>query len=110
MKPVNFNQLAEGIIQELPEEFDSHDFIEAFLTKHEHTYVKWLCEYQNVDSGIFRTLHSQIALCLSKDAEHFKIIKKDKCDSENIKNYLSENQTWRKLKCQEEELLPATGR
>ena len=98
MKPVNFNQLAEGIIQELPEEFDSHDFIEAFLTKHEHTYVKWLCEYQNVDSGIFRTLHAQIALCLSKDAEHFKIIKKDKCDSENIKNYLSENQTWRNVK------------
>lgn len=96
MKPVNFNQLAEGIIQELPEEFDSHDFIEAFLTKYEHAYVKWLCGYQNVDSGIFRTLHSQIALCLSKKANDFKIIKKGICDSKNIKNYLSENHIWRK--------------
>ena len=98
MKPEKFDQLAKEIIQELPEKFDSHDFIKAFLDKHEHEYVMWLSDYKDCKTGIFRTLHAQIALRLSKRAKTLNITKKGgKGVSENIKNYLSENQKWEKI-------------
>ena len=84
------------VLESLPPEFDSHQFIERFIRENEREYVEML--YAQKDSpAIFRDVHAMIARYLVENADALAIKKTGRTQSENIKGYESENQNWRKL-------------
>ena len=85
------------IIEKLDDKFDTHKFIEKYISLFEKKYVDLL--YLNIESknGIFKAAHSQIGKFLSNNSPYFNIEKEDKGISENIKKYDSENRKWRKI-------------
>lgn len=84
------------VLESLPPEFDSHQFIERFIRENEREYVEML--YAQKDSpAIFRTFHAMIARYSVENADALAIIKAGRTQGENIKGYESENQNWRKL-------------
>ena len=57
---------ADEVLRHLPNEFDSHDFIEKYLTVFERDYVNMLIN--NIDSTtIFRTVNATIGRFLSNN-------------------------------------------
>lgn len=87
----------ENVIAELKYEFDTHTFIKKFLSMYEKEYVELLYSHINSKNGIFRTSHAQIGKYLARHSDLLNIQKNEKIESENIKNYESENQNWRKV-------------
>jgi hypothetical protein len=87
---------AENIVKKMGAEFDSHDFIEQFLTDYEKEYVELLSDNINSDNGIFRTVHAQIGRYLSDNVPTLEIEKTGKVQSTNIKGNKSKNQGWKK--------------
>lgn len=89
---------AKKIIAKFPETFDSHDFIRELIKTDEKGYVEEL--YNCVDSrnGIFRDFHSQIGQYLSDESKkgNLDIESIGRTKSDNIKDYQSENEGWRK--------------
>lgn len=80
---------------ELPEYFNSHDFIEKFTRKVEPEYVKLLSQY-NKDAH--RKVNMQIAKYLSTNKVFFNI---GKVGKENSKNVFGNNnfiKYWQNLK------------
>lgn len=90
--------IATQIIDLLPTEFDSHQFIEKFKEKHERRYVDFLHRHINSENGIFRAAHAQIGHFLSQNREALGIEKTEQCCSTNTKGYDSMNQGWKKDK------------
>jgi hypothetical protein len=87
---------AKAVIAKLEIEFDSHSFINLMLRDYENEYVELLNIYKD-RSGIFKAYHSQIGRYLSNNADTLSILKVDRVKSDNIKDYESENQKWRKM-------------
>ena len=89
------------MLESLPPEFYSHQFIERFICENEREYVEML--YAQKDSpAIFRTVHAQIAKFLAENVDELHICKdtedgNGRAESRNIKGYDSENQKWKKL-------------
>ena len=87
---------AENIISNMDEKFDSHKFISQLLKDYEKDYVELLYAHKKA-KGIFRTLHAKIGKYLKENAIDLSIVKNGKVKSDNIKDYESTNQNWRKL-------------
>ena len=84
------------MLESMPQEFDSHQFIERFIRENEREYVEML--YAQKDSqAIFRDVHAMLVRYLAENADVLAIMKAGRAQSENIKGYESENQNWRKL-------------
>lgn len=94
-------ETVKRVLESMPLEFDSHQFIERFIRENEREYVEML--YAQKDSlAIFRTVHAHIAKFLADNAEELHICKDTeygdgRAESRNIKGYDSENQKWKKL-------------
>lgn len=89
-------ETVKRVLESMPQEFDSHQFIERFIRENEREYVEML--YEQKDSpAIFRDVHAMIARYLVENADALAIKKTGRTQSENIKGYESENQNWRKL-------------
>ena len=84
------------LIDKMNVEFDSHEFINQLIKSHEIEYVKQLYSCLEI-KGIFRAVHSQIGRYLSENQDKLLIKKLDIHKSDNIKDYESENQKWRKI-------------
>lgn len=87
---------AETVINKLKDIFDTHDFIIQFTKDLEREYIELLCEHKE-NQHIFLSTHAEIGKFLSEKAKELSIEKVIKENSENIKDYLSENQKWRKM-------------
>lgn len=91
----HINELKQIISVDIKEnKFDSHDFIEIFMKKYELDYVKFLIKY---DLKPFRTLNSQIAIFLSKNASELNIQKQGKGKSESVFGLEVDNERWLKI-------------
>ncbi len=90
------NQL-RAVVAEMPQKFDSHDVIKAFIKKYEAEYVDLLyAQRQRAPYAIFRAVHAAMGRALAEHAEALGIRKTARESSENIKGYDSENQGWEK--------------
>jgi len=89
---------AKTVIDELKEIFDSHDFILGLIKKDEKGYVEELYKCINSKNGIFRNFHSQIGRYLSEESKKANSVfnSTGRIKSDNIKDYLSENEEWKK--------------
>jgi hypothetical protein len=87
---------AKSIIDGLGAKFDSHDFIEQFLTEHRKECVG-LFSGNIFGNEIFKTVHAGIDQYLSDNASALKIEKIDRTQGTNIREHESENQEWRKV-------------
>jgi hypothetical protein len=87
---------AESIIKKMGAEFDSHDFIEQFLTDYEKEYVELL--YENISvKEIFKTVHAQIGRYLSDNARELGIEKTERMLTTTIRGREAENQGWKRV-------------
>lgn len=84
----------EAIVFELEKEFNSHDFIKRFAKRFEPEYVEFLNNYKERH---FQTVHRQIALFLSNNADELKIRKTKIVKSETIFGEFDEIQGWEKF-------------
>ena len=82
----------QRIIANLPNRFNSHDFIEKFAKEFEPNYIDFLQQYRG--SGAFLTVHSQIAKFLSENSESLEILKTEKVRNKNIFGDDDEIQGW----------------
>ncbi|MBQ7539871.1 MAG: hypothetical protein IJT13_01965, partial [Bacteroidaceae bacterium] len=87
---------AETIINKLNDNFDTHDFIIQFTKDFEREYIELLYHHKG-KQHIFMSAHAEIGKFLADNAEELSIEKVTKENSENIKDYPSENQKWRKM-------------
>ena len=86
-------QQARIIINGLNNEFDSHDFIENYITLFERDYVTMLVD--KIDSEqIFRTVNASIGRFLADNQMELRIIKNRREASQNVKGHETENQGW----------------
>lgn len=100
------DQSVGAVLSNLPvgedNEFDTHDFITAFLNFNEPVYADLFVRYKDAD-GAFRAFHSAIAHymnALEKRGLIAKVCvggKKKRVRSRNIKGNLTYNQVWVKL-------------
>jgi hypothetical protein len=88
---------AENIVKKMGTEFDSHKFIEQFLTDYEKEYVELLSDNINSRNGIFRTVHAGIGRYLSDNALALGIEKTERTQGTNIKGHEVENQGWKRV-------------
>lgn len=86
-------QQAQRIINELNDEFDSHEFIEQYITLYERDYVIMLIEKIESEQ-IFRTVNASIGRFLSDNTTELRIDKNGRETSKNVKGNDSENQGW----------------
>lgn len=83
------------ILSLLPNEFDSHDFVEKYLTVFERDYVTMLIG--NIDnSEIFRVTNASIGRFLSDNHGILHIEKAPRTNSQNVRGNITDNQNWRK--------------
>ena len=82
----------QSILQLMPHEFDSHQFIIALAHANQPEYVRALSQYTDVaDRGVFRTLHSQISKSLHDYVDYI-----DDISSPDIFGTSRANALWRK--------------
>ena len=86
---------AKRIIRELNNEFDSHDFIENYITKFEREYVNMLVDKIESEQ-IFRTVNASIGRFLADNQCELGIVKNEREASQNVKGHETENQGWMK--------------
>lgn len=87
---------AETLINKLNDEFDTHDFIVQLTKVFEREYVELLYEHKG-HTHIFMSAHAEVGKFLVDNAKVLSIEKEIRENSENIKDYPSENQKWRKI-------------
>lgn len=90
----NIKNIQEVIDYELPEYFNSHDFIEKFTRKIETEFVKLLCQY---DKDAHRKVNMQIAGYLSRNKGFLNIEKVGKENSKNVFGNTDLIKHWRNL-------------
>ena len=87
---------AQRIIHRLGEEFDSHDFINVYMTLYEREYVSLLAE--KIDNEqIFRSVNSLIGKFLADNCKDLGITKNGRKTSSNVRGNETENQDWIKV-------------
>ena len=84
---------AQRIIHRLGEEFDSHDFINVYMTLYERDYVHLLAEKIDNDH-IFRSVNSAIGKFLTDNQKELRISKNERKKSPNVRGNETENQCW----------------
>ena len=85
---------AKEVLRHLPDDFDSHDFIEKYLTIFERHYVTMLME--NIDNtNIFRTVNATIGRFLANNQRKLNITMDIIKNSHNVRENITENQNWR---------------
>jgi hypothetical protein len=86
------NAIIQRAIDELPNEFDSHDFLRKLMLIAPHAYVCELHEKLHTDDPILQA-HSDIASQLN----HFDSLEKvRRIRGMNIRGQETENQLWQK--------------
>lgn len=93
-----FEELEEKyseIVDMMPDEFNSHDFILKLVQRYQRFYVQALSEYAN-NNQPFLTVHGEIAKRLKKRYDLVKHI--DNKTSKNIFGLDSDAAVWRKVK------------
>lgn len=83
------------IIDELGNEFSSHDFIQNFAKENEEIYITMLWDVKK--KGAFREVHAKIARFLSENSDILEIEKDDKKYSTNVFGYEDKIQGWRRV-------------
>ncbi len=84
---------AKRIIIRLEDEFDSHDFINVYMTLFEREYVSLLAE--KIDNEhIFRSVNSLIGKFLTDNQKELEISKNERKKSTNVRGNETENQCW----------------
>ena len=86
----------ETVIAQMGPTFDSHAFIERFMSMYESVYVGRLSGYSEAKAS-FRTLHAQIGRYLALHADELGIRPSGPVPSENIKGNETYCQKWEKL-------------
>ena len=90
--------IAQAVINELPNDFDSHEFIQKFLTMYEKEYIELLHSYISAKDGrIFRAAHAKIGDYLLQNSKQLNIEDTVRVKSMNIKGNNTENQKWAKV-------------
>lgn len=87
---------AQTVINKLNNIFDTHAFIVQFTRDFEREYVELLYKRKG-NQHIIMSAHAEIGKFLADNAKGLSIEKENKENSENIKDYPSENQKWRKI-------------
>jgi hypothetical protein len=93
-----FEELEEKfseIVDMMPDEFDSHDFILKLAQGYQQIYVQALSEYAN-NNQPFQSVHGEIAKRLKKRHDLVKHI--DDKPSKNIFGLINDAAVWRKVK------------
>ncbi|MCE9645266.1 MAG: hypothetical protein K8S20_04640 [Chloroflexi bacterium] len=85
------------IVDQLPDRFDSHDFILVLAQRYQQLYVSALSEYSD-NHQPFQTVHSEIARRLNNHAELVKHI--GDRPSRNIFGQVNDAAVWQKVKSQ----------
>jgi hypothetical protein len=88
------DEVFESIIDVMPENFDSHDFIFEMMRHYPREYTNALYQYRRSKDPI-NTLHSMIGRKLL--SFETKIKKSKKKTSKNPRGLPSTNQYWRKI-------------
>ena len=86
---------ARRIIYRMGNEFDSHDFINDYMTLYERDYVELLMEKIDIE-GVFRTVNSSIGRFLADHQKELEISKTERKPSHNVRGNETENQNWTK--------------
>ena len=95
-----FDQLEENypdVIEQMRDEFTSHEFIEKLSQSHQGIYVQVLSEYEQ-NGQPFQTVHSIIARRLKKNWSHLVEHIDTDNKSENIFGNDSSAAVWRRLR------------
>jgi hypothetical protein len=86
--------IMNDVIDEMPENFDSHDFFRKMNRQKPSKYVEELCFYKDRPDPFF-VLHPLIARSL---ASNDRLKKKGKVKSPNIGGKSTSNESWLKLR------------
>lgn len=89
----NLNAIKIMINNLLNKRFDSHDFIMVLAKEFEPQYVNLLNHYPRKQH---KTVHSQIALYLSRNRHYFEIDKNGKVVSSTVFGFSNPNELWSK--------------
>lgn len=81
------------VINGLPNEFDSHEFIKNYIKCYEPEYVKML----SPEFGTFKRAHAQIGKFLSDEQKTLGIKKNGTILSEDIKGDPDQIASWKKI-------------
>jgi len=81
------------VINGLPNEFDSHEFIKNYIKCYEPEYVKML----SPEFGTFKKAHAQIGKFLSDEQKTLGIKKNGTILSEDIKGDPDQIASWKKI-------------
>lgn len=84
----------KAIIDKMPNEFDSHDFIQIFSKQFGSAYIDLLNNYKNKS---IQTTHAQIAINLRKNMDDLKIRKNEDVKSQSIFGNNVPNKKWTKV-------------
>ena len=91
------DRCAISIIKQMPNNFDSHDFIFKLMELEEEEYINTLNTFISDGKNIFKEYHRQIGLYLSAHQSKLNITKDDNLAmSMNVKGYISECAAWQK--------------
>lgn len=85
--------IVNDVIDQMPQQFDSHDFIKRTTRLFPSDYVKELCRLKNHDDP-FLVLHPMIA---RKLASNDRVRQLGKVDSPNIGGNSTSNESWEKI-------------
>jgi len=87
------------IINDLPDTFSTHQFIQRFAHRFELDYITFLWEYRKPEGerGAFQEVHKQIGRFLSKNEAGFQIAKTNRVCTQNVFGDEGDNQGWTKV-------------
>ena len=85
-------EFVKAIVNDMKDEFDSHDFIKEFIWKHPADYGQLLEKYDDV-----RIAHSQIGKFLQNHANTLGIVKTGDSGTDDIFGHATSCAKWRKL-------------
>jgi len=87
------DELLLATIQNLPDEFDSHELLRTLATDHPHAYVRELYEKLHTSDPILQA-HADIASQLNRELFHGVVAKAGRWPSPNVRGKDTENQVW----------------
>lgn len=83
----------DGVLDELPQDFDSHHFFRKLIRMYPSEYTKELSRYQD-NADPFLVLHPLIAKELARNG---RLRKMGKVTSPNIGGESTSNEAWQKI-------------
>lgn len=88
---LKLDEIINKILNDLPNKFDSHQFIEPYSILFKNQYEYSLSTYTG---DAYKKVHAQIGMGLVKNMEYLKIMKNGKVKSENVRGNISRNEQW----------------